>query len=59
MIFVQIIAILVVINFLLLIFSCDSGDKQLKPTKSRKKIEINTPNVWTEKSSSNPVFADK
>lgn len=59
MIIIQIILFLVFVNFLLLIFSCDSGDKQLTSKKSRKKVEVNTPKVWTEKSNSNPVFADK
>jgi len=59
MIIVQIVIILVIINLLLLIFSCDSGDKKLKFKKSKKKIEVNTPKVFTTKSNSNPIFADK
>lgn len=58
MIIILIIACLVLINFLLLRFSCDCGDSQPKP--SRKKIKINTPEIWSQqKSDSDPVFADK
>ena len=57
MIFIPILLSLVFINLLLLIFSCDSGDR--KPKKSDKKIEANTPKVWSNKTSSKPVLADK
>ena len=57
MIFIPILLSLVFINLLLLIFSCDSGDR--KPKKSDKKIEANTRKVWSNKTSSKPVLADK
>ncbi|AFU67517.1 hypothetical protein P700755_000494 [Psychroflexus torquis ATCC 700755] len=63
MIYLIILLSLLLINFLLLKFSCDCPDfvsKNLKKKVSNKKIKINTPKVWSEeKSSSNPVLADK
>lgn len=58
MIFIVLLAFLIIINFLLLKFSCDCGDAQ--PKSSKKRFKVNTPKIWsTEKSESKPVFADK
>lgn len=58
MIFLIIIACLILINFLLLRFSCDCVNSQ--PKVSKKKLKINTPEIWSQqKSDSNPIFADK
>lgn len=60
MIYIIAIASLIVINFLLLRFSCDCGDAKSKLTK--KKLKINTPKIWLQshqESSSDRVFADK
>ncbi|PKG41112.1 hypothetical protein CXF67_17020 [Psychroflexus sp. MES1-P1E] len=63
MIYLIILLSLLLINFLLLKFSCDCPDfvsKNLKNKVLKKKIKINTPKVWSEeKASSNPVLADK
>jgi|AntRauTorckE6833_2_1112554.scaffolds.fasta_scaffold28726_3 hypothetical protein len=58
MIYVIAIAWLIIINFLLLRYSCDCGDSQKKSTK--KKIKINTQKIWSQsQKKSDPVFADK
>jgi hypothetical protein len=58
MIYLIILISLLLINFVLLTFSCDCPDFVSK--KSKKKIKINTPKIWSEeKVSSNPVLADK
>jgi len=60
MIYIIAIACLILINFLLLKFSCDCGDSI--PKGNKKKFKVNTPKIWAEsqqKSNSNPVFADK
>ncbi|SDH01147.1 hypothetical protein SAMN04488027_11521 [Psychroflexus sediminis] len=58
MILIPIIAVLVLINLLLLKFSCDSGDSTTRI--SRKKLKVNTPKIWSQQeSNSDPIFADK
>lgn len=58
MIFIIIIAVLILINLLLLRFSCDSGNPQTK--KSKGKLKVNTPKIWShQKADSESVFADK
>ncbi|MBZ9651185.1 hypothetical protein [Psychroflexus montanilacus] len=60
MIIIIAIASLILINFLLLKFSCDCGDKQ--PKVSKKKFKVNTPKIWSQsqqETNSNPVLADK
>jgi hypothetical protein len=53
-----IIASLILLNFLLLKFSCDCADSQLNSKKT--KLKVRKPKAWIENSSqSNPVFADK
>lgn len=55
---IAIVACLIIINFLLLRYSCDCGDSQKKSTK--KKIKINTQKIWSQsEKKSDPVFADK
>ncbi|WP_205521169.1 hypothetical protein [Psychroflexus aurantiacus] len=58
MIFITIIAVLILINLLLLRFSCDSGSSQ--KTGSKEKPRVNTPKIWSrQKADSESIFADK
>jgi hypothetical protein len=58
MLLIIIIASLILLNFILLKFSCDCGDSL--PKTSKKKFKINTPKVWSkQKTEVDPVFADK
>lgn len=61
MFFIIAIASLILINFLLLKFSCDCGDSQPKTSRNKKKkLKINTPKIWSQQeSSSNTILADK
>lgn len=58
MIILTVLFCFVVLNFLLLKTSCDCPDS--KPKKSKKKIKVNTPKIFTQnETESNPLFADK
>lgn len=60
MIFLIIVASLVLINFLLLKFSCDCGNSQTKISNKKKRLKENASKIWSrEESVSNQVFAGK